>query len=197
MFKKIVIFYSGLMFVLMFVLMILLIVVKLEDIDQDKNIRIANNGFIKNKENLKISTNKNIYLEKEDVIIVFENLGNNKIAQNRNSSLVTKCRSNMGHNYELAFIEYKNNNDWVAIEPVGRCSDNCNETCSGNKEIKSKNRTLITWTQTIVQCDKEKTSISMAPSGSYRISSAAWDKNTSSYIRIHSNIFKISNISKK
>lgn len=178
--------------------MLLLIVVKLEDIDMSKNIRTnVNNEIVKTKNNLKISTNKNIYLKKENVIITFENVGDNRIGQRNNSSLTTKCRSNIGRNYEMAFIEHREGNDWIAIEPVSRCSNDCNKSCSSNQEIDSKDKTSLVWAQTLLQCEKKNSSTSLAPSGSYRISSAAWDKEMLSYVMIHSDIFKISDISKK
>lgn len=200
--KKIILFYSSIIAIIMLLLMFLLITITLVDISRNGNIKIANiNTLAKsktNKNNLKISTDKNIYTANENVLVTFNNFGKEKIAQNKNSSLVVKCRPDMGSNYELAFIEHKNENGWVAIEPVSRCSNDCNKACLGNHEIKAKDKTSFVWSQTVLKCTEEgKPSTSRAPLGVYRVSSATWDDSTNSFVEVYSNVFKISSISKK
>ncbi len=202
MFKKNILFYTSLIITMSFVLMVLLITKTLIDIAKYKNTQINNFALSESsnlyKNNLKISTNKNIYTSKEDVIITFENLGKKKITQRDNSSLTIKCRPDIGNNYELAFIEHKEEGKWIAIEPVNRCSKDCSEFCSSNKEIDAQAKTSFVWPQTVLQCAGERDSeVSQAPFGEYRISSATLGQDKTSFVRIYSDIFKISSISKK
>ncbi len=205
MFKKITLLYSALIFVTIFSLMILLIITTLFNIIDDKNSKISHMGSvnanninqeIRNKNTLRISTDKNVYATNEDILIIFENTGNVKMSQSDNYPITVRCRPNIGDNYELAFIEYKDGDNWIAIEPVSRCSNDCNKPCLSNTEIASKTKTSFTWSQTVLQCTDSDADIDIAPLGSYRIGSATWDKNSSSVVKIYSNIFKISNLSK-
>ena len=195
MFKKVTIVYFSLMTLSMLLLMILLIIVTLLDISNGKNYKIANKTY--EGDVLKISTDKDIYTNAEKILITFENLGDNRIIQDNHSTLNVKCRRDIGSNYELAFIEQKQDNDWIAIEPVKRCSDNCNVICESDKKINSKSKVSFSWGQTILRCtDNNNSSTVKAGTGIYRVSSAIWDKEESSFIKISSNTFTISNISK-
>ena len=195
MFKKIATVYFSLMALLMLLLMILLIIVSLVDISDNRNIKIVNK--INRDEVLKISTNKDVYTKAEDVLITFENLGDHQIVQDNHSTLNVKCRRDIGRNYELAFIEQKQNNDWIAIEPVKRCSDDCSIICESDKKVNFKSKVSFSWRQTILRCtDHNDASTVKANTGIYRVSSAIWNKEKSLFEKVSSNTFTISNISK-
>ncbi len=203
MFKKITIFYSVLILILMIVMLFLLITISLININKQQNKAVISDAYynqkLKNKNILKITTDKNIYTTDEKIIITFENMSSYKMIQNDNAPITIKCRPNMGDNYEIAFIEHFDKGNWVAIEPVKRCSEDCNKPCPKNTQIQPKNKEFFIWDQTMQECGERSgnTKILSAPLGKYRISSATWDKKESTFIKIHSNIFQISNISKK
>jgi hypothetical protein len=208
MFKKIAIIYSGIMFVMLFVVMMLLISVMLLDINSTNELKIAelsldeeNDISLYSNEDIKthliIETDKDIYTPDEAVLISLKNTGTGKIAQNSNSNLTIKSRTKMGKNYDTAFIERQNGGDWIAIEPVNRCSENCFEPCIPEKQLFPNNQESFVWEQTVVEClDDSKQVIKKAPTGTYRIVTAAWNDDTAKFEKVHSNIFQISNLSK-
>lgn len=144
---------------------------------------------------LNIKTDKTKYKKGEEIKIYLENFAENPIKEKKDSSIMVSSSRYLGQNYGVGLIEKKNNNSWIAIEPVWRCEKKCYELCSYEDMIKPEEQKVFVWDQNLINCNyKEKLeSREQAREGIYRISSASWNNAENKYSTFYSNEFLISN----
>lgn len=222
MLDKFLVFYASLMFVMGLAVLFLLISAEIADkslamISASNRLRVTKENKIMSPNSspaqptkdlpaeispdksgrLKISTDKSTYAAAEEVKIIFENRATAKLIQKVESDLLVKSRSGLGKNFEVAFIEYHNGSDWVAMEPVKRCSEECNQPCNNQTSLNAADQETFVWDQKLLECKEGKAKKLSAPTGEYRISSGTWDEASSITRPVYSEIFKISGLSKK
>jgi hypothetical protein len=198
MLNKFLVFYASLMLTMGLLILFLLISAEIADIsinlDQGKPT-ISSEVEAKPLASLLIATDKTTYTGDETIKITLENRSEDKLAQSDSSSLSVKARPDLGKNFEIAFIEQKIGNEWIAIEPVKRCASPCNLACQEKTAIEIGKKEVYVWNQEIERCNGDKTSTEKVPTGEYRVSTATSDASDQNTKMIHSNVFRISNLS--
>ncbi len=198
MLNKFLVFYASLMLTMGLLILFLLISAEIADIsinlDQGKPT-ISSEVEAKPLASLLIATDKTTYTGDETIKITLENRSEDKLAQSDSSSLSVKARPDLGKNFEIAFIEQKIGNEWIAIEPVKRCASPCNLACQEKTAIEIGKKEVYAWNQEIERCNGDKTSTEKVPTGEYRVSTATSDASDQNTKMIHSNVFRISNLS--
>jgi hypothetical protein len=140
-----------------------------------------------------IQTDKNKYSQGEIVKISYSNQAFTAMAEATSTELSIESSRFLGNNYGVGLIEQYFNGQWLAIEPVWRCSLDCFSPCREDRKIPSSSMKTFYWKQTKLVCPgsgDEAITVNVDP-GRYRIVSAAWDSGVNDYKMIYSNQFEI------
>jgi len=180
--KKLLISILIILFVI--VLIALLIFVKPKQVSEIKPVSAAK---------LIITTDKTEYKREEIVKIIITSSSEYPVVQQTFSSSEVKYSRYLGDNYGIGLIEKFVAGEWVAIEPVWRCSNSCFAECKSDHSIEPGKSGVFEWRQTVLNCDSQNRieEVESAGPGRYRISSGFWNEDERKNEVIYSNEFVI------